>query len=125
MKVLEKQFTFKGLPCLVIFDSEGYRSGYVGVPRGHVLFGATNSRINRHVSMDDPVQYAGVYTSSDDTCWWFGFDCKKYGIDEQAMEVYFPDKKLLQIPIPYTDLTAPKTLDYVMHECKKLAMQIN
>lgn len=37
--VVESDFVHEGLRCVVIFGSAGHRCGYVGVPKGHPLFG--------------------------------------------------------------------------------------
>lgn len=36
--VVEKEFKYKGLKCVVLLLSRGYRCGYVGVPKGHPLY---------------------------------------------------------------------------------------
>ena len=37
--VIESMFEHCGLPCVVVMRMPGYRCGYVGVPRGHCLYG--------------------------------------------------------------------------------------
>lgn len=33
MPKLEKQFEYKGFPCVILFMPTGYRCGYVGIPK--------------------------------------------------------------------------------------------
>ena len=37
--IVEKEFEYKGMKCVVTFQKHGHRCGYVGVPKGHPLYG--------------------------------------------------------------------------------------
>ena len=39
MKIIESDFTYKEYRCVTIFHRGGYRCGYVGLPKGHPLYG--------------------------------------------------------------------------------------
>lgn len=37
--VVESQFLYKGMKCVVVLHSIGHRCGYVRIPKGHKLYG--------------------------------------------------------------------------------------
>lgn len=37
--MVERQFEHMGYECVVTFSAQGYRCGYVGIPKGHPLYG--------------------------------------------------------------------------------------
>ena len=39
MKIIESDFEYKEYRCVIIFHDGGFRCGYVGLPKGHPLYG--------------------------------------------------------------------------------------
>jgi hypothetical protein len=98
-----------GLPCLIVRDTFGYLSGFVGVQENSRYHGMGAGEV--FFSTHGGVAAAGR-KSSDPLrrgLWWFGFDCAHHldvvpGLPGQSGE--------------YRDI------DYVRTECSKLATQI-
>ena len=42
MKIKESDFGYRGYRCVTTFTDMGYRCGYVGIPKGHPLYGKHN-----------------------------------------------------------------------------------
>ena len=43
MKINESDFEYRGYRCVTTFTDMGYRCGYVGIPKGHPLYGQDSS----------------------------------------------------------------------------------
>ncbi len=72
-----------GFPCLAVrCSSGGDWCGYLGVPRGHVLYGVPYQQIDGG-SVHGGFTYSGHRTELKDDqgqrYWWFGFDCGHLG----------------------------------------------
>lgn len=124
--IQEERFEYKGLPCVVLFLSPGYRCGYVGLPENDVINtdgigchgGITYSAFDLHFQ-DDTDRY------------WIGFDCchcfDDYDV-EKAKEVFADDEFTMgliehHIKMKYHVGGNFRTLDYVKDECKKIVDQ--
>ncbi len=112
-----------GLEWTVTNNSNGYRCGYVRVPKGHPWHGKTDSdlwemeaHINVHggITFAEPDEHCG---KGEDDAWWLGFDCA-HSMDGQDLtlphEHAFP--ALLRIG-------EVRTQEYVESECRKLCEQ--
>ena len=139
--VVESDFAYEGLRCVVIFGSMGHRCGYVGVPVGHELYGVDYDEA--YDKLDDGVHGGLTYAggSSDypieSNLWWLGFDCAHYGDGkdlELAKEYFKEDENLVKqinmtIEIkgryPTFDSESVRSQQYVENECKSLVDQIN
>jgi len=137
--VVESDFTYEGLRCVVIFGSIGHRCGYVGVPVGHELYGVEYD--DAYDKLEDGVHGGLTYAggSSDypvkSDLWWLGFDCAHYGDGkdlELAKEYFKDDEKLvkqiemtIEIEGMYPTYEPIKSQQYVENECKSLVNQIN
>lgn len=124
--IQEERFEYKGLPCVVLFLSPGYRCGYAGLPKGTVI------------NTDDINCHGGITYSAfdlrfqDDTDrYWIGFDCchcfDDYDI-EKAKEVFADDEFTMGLIEHYIKMKCCvggnfRTLDYVKDECKKIVDQ--
>lgn len=82
-----------GLPCLIVRNRMGALCGYVGVAKGHPLYGLGYNDLQR-VDVHGGLTFAGGCTHSPnesvgichvpepgepDDVWWFGFDCGHAG----------------------------------------------
>ena len=141
--VLESDFTYEGLRCVVLFQMLGHRCGYVGVPKGHELYGKDYDDAYDKLEgrVHGGLTYAGGGENSeypvDSNLWWLGFDCAHCGDGkdlELAKEYFKEDKKVVkQIEMtieiesryPTFELESVRSLDYVENECKNLVDKIN
>ena len=136
--VVEKIFDHKGLKCVVIFISGGWRCGYVGVPKSHKFYGKDYMEIEKQMEYGDC--HGGITFSSrnvdekypiDSDLWWFGFDCAHYrdGKDlDLAIEV-FPHMAENICKIKVVDDMFPtydevRSCEYVADNCISLANQL-
>lgn len=79
----ELEWTSSGLPCVVLYRPEkhleDYRCGYVGVPKGHPLYGKQYTELDIAVHGGLTFSDRGDGQYLDRRHWWFGFDCAHYG----------------------------------------------
>lgn len=133
--VVEKEFKYKGLKCVVLLLSRGYRCGYVGVPKGHPLYNVAYMDCMSHFYCHGGLTYSGggensSYPISSDLGW-FGFDCSHCEDEPDWNSVLkaFPDQsdKIYQQKI-LSDICSLggeiRTTEYVGNECKELAEQL-
>lgn len=81
--VVEKIFDYKGYKCAVVMQDMGHRCGYVGVPKGHELYGKDYTDID--IECHGGLTYSTFEVGSsypiqeDNELWWFGWDYAHYG----------------------------------------------
>ena len=137
--VIESNFVYKGLRCVVIFGSMGHRCGYVGVPKSHILYGKDyNDNIGLETieckfDVHGGITYAGGNDYPIDTngeLWWFGFDTAHYGDGKNidlAYKYELLDEKTYSILKESESMfgsdSEVKSLDYCIEQCKLLADQ--
>ena len=127
--IVEKEFMHKGLKCVVLFGNSGTRNGYVGITEDHPYYGKDYHEVD-HLEVHGGLTYSSngskLYPVESDLHW-FGFDCAHWGDGndmDKAIE-YFPEQKeSLILMRHYDEGDAPKSLEYVENECKKLAEQL-
>lgn len=136
MYKIENNFICNGLKCIVIFNDDYFRCGYVGVPKDHSLFGKDYETVNSKLDVYSGLSYSSDSGSNNNfpinsDLWWFGFACNNLmdGIDIKSAIEYWPENKeeienyakrrevRTKLPI--------KTMDFVEGECKKLAFQLS
>lgn len=100
-----------GLHCRIVRGPVGALNGYVGVPKGHPLFGAAYDDVN--VDVHGGLTFAG-YLPMDRKNWYLGFDCAHF------MD-FVPTMGSLG---PLGDPSQYRTFDYVERECESLANQL-
>ena len=107
---VESDFEHEGLRCVVVKQPMGHRCGYVGVPKGHDLYGKdafdTKDESLWDISVHGGLTYSeggeiNKYPVESIDTWWFGFDTAHYW-----------------------DTKNPKSTEYCINECKKLAEQL-
>ena len=125
--IVEKRLEHKGLPCVVLFNSPGYRNGYVGVPIGTEM---NTSKVNCHGGI--VAVLPNLPGQNDEEFWWIGFSCchkgdgydfeeakKKYALNPgemnaiKWMEASYKNKR-----------NKPKTLAFCETECIRIAEQV-
>lgn len=140
--IVEKDFEYKGLRCVVIFTRMGHRCGYVGIPKLHKLYGKDydegfdeENSIECHFDVHGGITYAGESedypVKTDDKLWWLGFDTAhcgdgkdidlslKYGIlDEKTYGILKESENM------FGSDSEVKSLEYCIDECKSLAEQL-
>ena len=107
MPKLEKQFEYKGFPCVILFMPTGYRCGYVWIPK------------EVKIDIDNIGCHGGITYNSDHLYHqerkdlrWIGFDCAHCfdGYDvETAKRLFSDNEKAIKeiIAVSYTHLTLP------------------
>lgn len=127
-----KEWKHAGLPCLALRqNSLGHWCGYVGVPKGHPLFGAEYSVETPALKGESPEGFLRVHggitfsnhchgnichvgDAEGDERFWFGFDCAHLGDVSPGSLLY--SKK--------PDDETYKNLAFVERETNKLAKQL-
>lgn len=123
-----------GLPCLIV-RNWGAWCGYVGVSRGHPLYGASyDDDRAEDIDVHGGLTFAGpcrpgnethaichkVEPGEDDDVWWLGFDCNQCGDFDPDM-ARGRGRGLFRTPCEdetYRDIA------YVTKEVQKLAAQL-
>lgn len=82
-----------GLPCLLVRQGQGSLCGYVGVPKGHPLFGVGYSDLDEELEVHGGITYTSLCEPHEDNpelgvchvveggekVWWWGFDAGHAG----------------------------------------------
>lgn len=132
MFIVEEDFNFKDLRCVIVFNDLYQRCGYVGVPKTNKFFGKDYNEIISKIKV-----YGGLsYNSNDEgdsypvnsDLWWFGFACNNLmdGLDKEAAIEHFPELKeeIEKLAIRESEnMKKVKTKDFVKDECISLANQ--
>ena len=125
--IVEKRFEHKGLPCVILFNSPGYRNGYVGVPIDAEI---NLTKIECHGGID--AVHKDLPGQTDEDFWWIGFSCCHAGDGydfETAKEKYFMNDgemkaiKAMEIANKGSK-EKPKTLQFCETECMRVAEQV-
>lgn len=136
--IVEKDFEYKGLRCIVIFSMNGWRNGYVGVPKSNKYYGKSYMDIEQSIDYGDchgGLTYSSEKENSDypveSDLWWFGFDCAHYGDGKDLDLAYekFPKyrEQILatkQIEDMFPTYDTVRTTEYVEQNCISLANQL-
>ena len=133
--VREAEGIHDDLHFVVVFNELFIRCGYVGVPKGHPLFGKDYDDLPFWANCHGGLTYAGtgghfVNSSEESELWWFGFDCghAEDGYDLETGKKYFPDDADFVEKNFVSHNTIGRTIrttDYVIENCKILIYQIN
>lgn len=121
----EKRFEYKGFQCVVIMQALAFRTGYVGIPKGHELYSIGYGEID--ISCHGGLTYSqdSLIGQTDTDMWWIGFDTGHYGDGKDyasAFELFkdYPETieqlgliKAMDERIVITD--TPRSLEYCMN----------
>lgn len=128
---IEKDFEAHGLRCLVIAQPMGHRCGYVGLPKGHALYGFSGEHLEdcHSLRVHGGITYCGNrggYPLENSDLWWLGFDCAHHGdardlsLMDETTASYYRGNPLFKKKAWETI----KDATYVEAELRQLAEQI-
>lgn len=81
--VIEKQFEYNGFLCAVLMQKLGHRCGYVGIPKGHKLYGRKD--LEKTIDVHGGITYSswkrtdGYPIDKPNDYHWIGWDYAHYG----------------------------------------------
>lgn len=128
---LEKQFEYKGFPCVILFMPTGYRCGYVGIPKDVKI---DIDSIGCHGGITYNRDY--LYHQEWKDLRWIGFDCAHCfdGYDVETAKKLFSDEDGVMKQIASLESTGYfsfcnednpiRTLEYCEEECIKIVNQV-
>ena len=128
--IVEERFEYKGFPCVVLFQSLGFRTGYVGLPKEHKYYGKDYNEID--ISCHCGLTYGdySLHGQDDKDTYWIGFDCGHCcdGFDLDKMKEYFGESIESKIMREYHEMINKehkfRTLEYVKENCKGIVDQL-
>lgn len=126
----EKNFLYKGYKCVVLFNSLGFRCGYVGLPKDSIFYGVPIDEIP--VYCHGGISYAKhcLTGRNDEDVYWIGFGCAEHcdGFDLVKAEEYFRDSVKITSLSRYQEdknkLFEPRSLEFVIGNLKSIVDQI-
>lgn len=134
MIVQEERFEYKGFPCVVLFQSMGFRCGYVGLSKDNKYYGINYNFIPIDCHCGLTYSDRRLFGQEDQDTWWIGFDCGHAcdGYDIEKMQEYFKDDEDVMCQLKFMDsyfktmneMSVIRTLDYCRDQCRKIADQI-
>jgi hypothetical protein len=127
--IQESRFEYKGYPCVVLFQSIGFRTRYVGI------------RSKKAINCEDIICHGGItyvenhlYGQKDQDILWIGFDCGHCfdGYDTEKIKEYYKDDEQVMNQFAIMQMffeeqnkeLEVRTLEYVEEECKKIVEQL-
>ena len=128
--IVEERFEYKGFPCVVLFQSLGFRTGYVGLPKGHKYYGKEYDSIPVDCHCGLTYSDNSLHQQTDTDIWWIGFDCGHCcdGFDLEKLDEYFGNRIENQIMRDYHKMINEehefRTLEYVKENCKAIVDQL-
>lgn len=133
---LEELFEYKGYKCACVFNSGGFRCGYVAIDNTHPFYGKDyNDNGPDSIMCHWGLTYAGYgkhFYDNNESLWWFGFDCghcedkpdydtaRKYGVIND--KEYIIGKEYEHM-ITFKDRTV-KDKKFVKENCKMIVEQL-
>lgn len=130
----EERFEYKGYPCVILFQSMGFRCGYVGLPKDNQYYGKEYDDIPVNCHCGLTYSSSTLFCQEDKNTWWIGFDCGHAcdGFDLEKIKEYFADNeevmKAMTYMRSYHEMINKdydfRTLEYVKEECKKIVDQL-
>lgn len=137
-----------GLPCLFLrVPDMGHLCGYVGVDHTHPLYGMLNSdeafdpdyvldcwggvtwtSMEDKLEGDAPVRFRFAFnneTADRRPFYLIGFDCAHYMDLVPGMEMYSKRYNLPRLEFPGEPRNEYRDVNFVMHECTKLALTLS
>lgn len=132
--IQEERFEYKGFPCVILFQSMGFRCGYVGLPKDNQYYGKEYDGIPVNCHCGLTYSSSTLFHQEEKNTWWIGFDCGHAcdGFDIDKLKEYYADDDEVTRMINYmhsyhTMMNEDydyRTLDYVKEECKKIVDQL-
>lgn len=132
--IQESRFEYKGLHCVVLFQQMAFRTGYVGIPKGHKYYGKDYDSIPVDCHCGLTYSDSRLFGQNDTDTWWIGFDCGHCcdGFDvEKAKEYYADNNQVMIMLIMQKDYFAfcnkynpIRTKEYVEENCRQIVDQL-
>ena len=131
--IVEERFEYKGFPCVVLFQSLGFRTGYVGLPKGHKYYGAMYDLIPVDCHCGLTYGDYGLYGQEDKNTYWIGFDCGHCydGYDLEKLDEYYKGEDnplnnsiLREYHKKVNQECEFRTLEYVKENCIQIVEQL-
>ena len=129
-KIIEKEWREGDFNCKVLFMPMGHRCGYVGVPKGHHMYGLDYWKYIDKIDCYGGLTYCGFLDEENKEYWYFGFDCAHFedGIDIKSLKKYgFQNEidNLLKLKTTWYSLQKPfKTQKFCEEQCHSIVEQI-
>lgn len=136
--IQEKRFEYKGFPCVVEMQIMAFRTGYVGLPKGHKYYGVdyrdiTSIDCHGGLSYSDSNIISNLVDQIEEDYWWIGFDTA-HGDDgfdyETAIKLFREEPDTIEIiqkvQSKKSDVVfeEPRSLEYCESECRKIVDQL-
>lgn len=135
---VESDFIYKGLRCVVVLQSLGYRCGYVQVLPGHPAYLLDyGDELVEDIEVHGGLTYSrsgGDYpVTSEENTWWFGFDAAHYIDKSDPFEAYraglITKERAIELVEDYSykmfdDWRECRSKEYMEQECRRLADQL-
>jgi len=131
MPIEHKWTTKAGLDAIVYATDDGFRCGYVEVPKSNSLYKQNNcSDIVNILIVHGGVSFSGYFSEFKKqknenfplTGWWIGFDCDHYG--DKSDSSITTNWEYHYFLSEFQESGTIKTKEYVIEECEQLAEQI-
>lgn len=128
--VVEKAFlTEEGYHGVCVFNPMGFRNGYVGVDKGHPLYGIDYPGLCDCIRIHGGITFSGVMPwANSEGLWYLGFDCAHLDdtpdlVHHEKYLAQFEDFSGEVLSVPY-EKASVKPLAYVEKEVIKLSSQM-
>ena len=128
--IVEERFEYKGFPCVVLFQSLGFRTGYVGLPKGHKYYGTMYDFIPVDCHCGLTYGDYGLYGQDDKDTYWIGFDCGHCcdGFDIEKLDEYYgksvENNTMRDYRLMINKEHEFRTLEYVKENCIQIVEQL-
>lgn len=132
---IENDFVYKNYKCSVIFQTLCHRCGYVGIPKGHSLYGLDYDEIPVICHGGLTYMYPDLVGHEEESdIFWIGFDCAHFGDgkDYDAGRRYFADdpdhidmlNRWEDLDNRYPCDDEVRTQEYVEEQCRYIVDQL-
>ena len=135
--IKESEFLYDGYRCVILMNAFGFRTGYVGIPKDHSLYG--KHYINMDIDCHGGLTYSDnkLHYRDDKDTWWIGFDTGHY-FDLRDWEACFEQFKdypetieelriIKDMENEYSlrgEIGEVRTLDFCKKECMSIVKQV-
>ena len=126
--IVEERFDYKEFPCVILFQPMGYRTGYVGLNKGHRFYGKdyNDIPIDCHCGLTYSRSY--LYGQEDKDVWWIGYDCGHIcdSRDIDSVKKYYGAKIAddMNDYFSYLNCAVERDFDYCKKQCEYIVEQL-
>jgi hypothetical protein len=116
-----KKWTYKGYTCMIRRGPVGALCGYVGLKKGHRLYGKyyNEDKELENIDCHGGLTFSGEWDELQDDLWYIGFDCA-HAFD------FIPGLMTMHEStyLPMMEEATYRDFDYVTKECEKIVDQL-